>query len=104
MAVHRVDCIDGGVNDAWETVALFSLFTDNLHTPVRSDISEWSGRLEVDWIPTNLCESVSIVVNVGAGDVWSPVSTGMGGGTPDTSFLNRDTRWVDVVTVQGDGC
>jgi hypothetical protein len=44
-------------------------FTDNLHAPGRHLVTERCRRLQVDWIPGQLHESVAAFVGVRAGDV-----------------------------------
>lgn len=69
-------------------------------TEVGSLVSKGDIWLNVDWVPSDLDESITID-GVGSGNVWGPVTDWLVLGTPYTGFLGADSRWVDVITNNG---
>lgn len=93
---HLVDIVDSRVDLAGQAVAAITL-TLNLDTEFRLDFAERRGGFQVDGVPTDLQEGVAILVGVGPCGIRGPVTDGVLGGTPDTSFLRGDTRSVNIV-------
>ena len=94
--VHLVDTHGGWIDTARETVT-FPAFTLDFDTEFRLDITEGSGRLQVDRIPANLDVGVTSTIGVGTSSVGRPITNGVGASTPDTCLLDGDTWRVDIV-------
>ena len=97
---HLVDTHSGRIDTAGKTIAVIAV-TLNLDTKLRLDVAERSGGFQVDRVPTNLNVGVATAVSVGTSSVRRPVADRVGVGTPDTTFLDADTRSVDVVLSSG---
>lgn len=100
VSVHFVDAHGGGVNPAGETLA-FAAITLNLNTELGLLLAEWSIELQVDRVPAELHEGITIFSGVGTRGVRRPVANRLGFGTPDTALFSGDTRGVDVVLSRG---
>lgn len=88
--------VDGGIDGAGNTIATGAR-TLKLDAKVGRGAAEGgAGEFRV---PSDLCESGSIGICVGAGHIGSPVSKGLGSVTPEASFLNANSRWVDIITI-----
>lgn len=95
-ADHLIDRVLTGVDGAGQAIAA-SIGAVNLDTPVGHGIAERSSLLEVDWIPSQLDESVARVIGVGTGNISGPVAPRVLVGTPNTGSAGAHTRRVDVV-------
>jgi hypothetical protein len=70
--------------------------TFNLDTPIRDGIAERNIVLEINGVPAERDESISIVHLVSASDISRPVTDRLVLGAPYTAFLDANTRGVDI--------
>lgn len=86
-----------GVNFARETAACSLAL--NTNAVVGALGTEWNIRLNVDWVPADLDESLAVVEGVGTSNVGGPVTVRLVLGSPDAAFLGRDSGRIDVVAI-----
>ena len=70
---HLVDLVLGWVDCTWKSIAARTI-ADNLDTPGRHNISKWSARLKVYWVPRKFNERVTVLISVSTSNVRTPIA------------------------------
>ena len=96
---HLVDPMLGWVNRAWETVAPIPI-AFYLDAESWLFVSERRGGFEIDWVPSELDERLASFDGIPTKYIGAPISVGLLGRTPYTTFFGRHPRWIDIETGQ----